>query len=99
MTMDISKGRSVSVSIYLSVSVFIYLSDRPTLSRSFSRAWTLPDDVNISDLKSSLTETGRLSIEAPKKNPEVTQIPIQNTSSISSSAANPAPSAEEQKKE
>ncbi|PIO60786.1 hypothetical protein TELCIR_17708 [Teladorsagia circumcincta] len=38
--------------------------------RSFVRQWTLPKDVDIDQLKSSITEDGHLSIEAPKLKPE-----------------------------
>ncbi|KAK6045499.1 Hsp20/alpha crystallin family protein [Cooperia oncophora] len=48
--------------------------------RSFVRQWTLPKDVNVDELKSSMTEQGHLSIEAPKvkRQPAVTTktIPI-----------------------
>ncbi|KAK6050771.1 Hsp20/alpha crystallin family protein [Cooperia oncophora] len=34
--------------------------------RSFVRQWTLPEDVNVDELRSTITEEGHLSIEAPK---------------------------------
>ncbi|KAK6745054.1 hypothetical protein RB195_011640 [Necator americanus] len=34
--------------------------------RSFVRQWVLPGNVNLDAIKSSLTDSGRLSIEAPK---------------------------------
>ncbi|KAK5983956.1 SHSP domain-containing protein [Trichostrongylus colubriformis] len=34
--------------------------------RSFVRQWALPNDVNVDELRSSITEDGHLSIEAPK---------------------------------
>lgn len=51
--------------------------DNGFFKRSFSRRWLLPEDVEAAELKSSLTENGRLSIEAPKSKSEVTSIPIQ----------------------
>lgn len=48
--------------------------------RSFMRQWTLPEDVDIDNIRSSLTEDGHLSIEAPKANPPAAAlkpIPIQ----------------------
>ena len=45
--------------------------------RSFIRKWTLPEDVDVSSVQSSLTEKGHLSIEAPKKGqPSARSIPI-----------------------
>lgn len=44
------------------------------------RQWTLPEDVDIDNIRSSLTEDGHLSIEAPKANPPAAAlkaIPIQ----------------------
>ncbi|VDP04791.1 unnamed protein product [Heligmosomoides polygyrus] len=49
-------------------------------SRSFVREWTLPEEVDVDKIRSSLTEDGHLSIEAPKaKMASVTakSIPIQ----------------------
>ncbi|EPB78247.1 Hsp20/alpha crystallin family protein [Ancylostoma ceylanicum] len=34
--------------------------------RSFVRQWVLPENVDLDAIKSSLTDSGRLSIEAPK---------------------------------
>lgn len=53
---------------------------RSFLFRSFVREWTLPEEVDVDKIRSSLTEDGHLSIEAPKaKMAAVTakSIPIQ----------------------
>ncbi|PIO56275.1 hypothetical protein TELCIR_22326, partial [Teladorsagia circumcincta] len=46
---------------------------------SFLRRWTLPEDVDVEQIRSSLTENGQLAIEVPKPKPAVTSrtIPIQ----------------------
>ncbi|PIO74755.1 Hsp20/alpha crystallin family protein [Teladorsagia circumcincta] len=48
-------------------------------SRSFLRRWTLPEDVDVDQIRSTLTENGQLAIEMPKPKPAVTArtIPIQ----------------------
>ncbi|VDO30037.1 unnamed protein product [Haemonchus placei] len=54
--------------------------------RSFVRQWTLPKDVDVEKLQSSITEDGKLSIEAPKLAPQPAigrgkSIPIQKAPS------------------
>ncbi|PIO69838.1 Hsp20/alpha crystallin family protein [Teladorsagia circumcincta] len=48
-------------------------------SRSFLRRWTLPEDVDVDQIRSTLTDNGQLAIELPKPKPAVTArtIPIQ----------------------
>ncbi|PIO69835.1 Hsp20/alpha crystallin family protein [Teladorsagia circumcincta] len=48
-------------------------------SRSFLRRWTLPDGVDVEQIRSTLTENGQLAIEVPKAKPAITarSIPIQ----------------------
>ncbi|PIO57306.1 Hsp20/alpha crystallin family protein [Teladorsagia circumcincta] len=48
-------------------------------SRSFLRRRTLPDGVDVNQIRSTLTENGQLAIEVPKPKPAVTArtIPIQ----------------------
>ncbi|KAK6009894.1 Hsp20/alpha crystallin family protein [Ostertagia ostertagi] len=48
-------------------------------SRSFLRRWTLPEDVDVEQIRSTLSENGQLAIEVPKPKPAVTArtIPIQ----------------------
>ncbi|WKX99851.1 hypothetical protein Q1695_014601 [Nippostrongylus brasiliensis] len=51
--------------------------------RSFVRQWTLPEEVDIEQVRSHLTENGQLSIEAPKTKPPAASarsIPIQQAS-------------------
>ncbi|CAI4220490.1 unnamed protein product, partial [Auanema sp. JU1783] len=36
------------------------------IHRSFTRKWTVPQDVNVAELKTALSENGHLTIEAPK---------------------------------
>ncbi|KAK5965487.1 SHSP domain-containing protein [Trichostrongylus colubriformis] len=47
--------------------------------RSFVRQWNLPEDVDVEQIRSTLTENGQLAIEVPKAKPAVTarNIPIQ----------------------
>ncbi|CAJ0589063.1 unnamed protein product [Cylicocyclus nassatus] len=48
--------------------------------RSFVRQWMLPDNVDVEQLKSSLTEDGHLALEAPKitkKSPTTRSIQIE----------------------
>ncbi|KAF8359009.1 hypothetical protein PRIPAC_94004 [Pristionchus pacificus] len=50
-----------------------------TIQRSFVRKFILPEDSNLESLRSSLSDNGHLTIEAPKKTQAVTQsrtIPI-----------------------
>ncbi|GMS93711.1 hypothetical protein PENTCL1PPCAC_15886, partial [Pristionchus entomophagus] len=50
-----------------------------TIQRSFVRKYILPSDTNLDALRSSLSDKGHLSIEAPKKTQALTQakaIPI-----------------------
>ncbi|GMT20117.1 hypothetical protein PFISCL1PPCAC_11414, partial [Pristionchus fissidentatus] len=50
-----------------------------TIQRSFVRKYLLPEDANLESLRSSLSNDGHLSIEAPKKTAALTQsraIPI-----------------------
>ncbi|PIO53800.1 Hsp20/alpha crystallin family protein [Teladorsagia circumcincta] len=48
-------------------------------SRSFLRRWTLPEDVDVEQIRSNLTENGQLAIEVPKAKPAANSrsIPIQ----------------------
>ncbi|PIO69834.1 Hsp20/alpha crystallin family protein [Teladorsagia circumcincta] len=48
-------------------------------SRSFLRQWTLPEDVDVEQIRSTFSENGQLAIEVPKQKPAVTArtIPIQ----------------------
>uniref|UniRef100_A0A7I4XTE2 SHSP domain-containing protein n=1 Tax=Haemonchus contortus TaxID=6289 RepID=A0A7I4XTE2_HAECO len=48
-------------------------------SRSFLRQWTVPEGVDVEQIRSSLTEDGHLAIEVPKTKPAITSrnIPIQ----------------------
>ncbi|PIO69845.1 Hsp20/alpha crystallin family protein [Teladorsagia circumcincta] len=48
-------------------------------SRSFLRRWTLPEDVDVDQIRSTLTENGQLAIEVPKPKASATTrtIPIQ----------------------
>ncbi|XGW23727.1 hypothetical protein V3C99_005722 [Haemonchus contortus] len=48
-------------------------------ARSFLRQWTVPEDVDIEQIRSALTEDGHLAIEMPKPKPAITSrsIPIQ----------------------
>ncbi|KAK6014584.1 Hsp20/alpha crystallin family protein [Ostertagia ostertagi] len=47
-------------------------------SRSFLRRWTLPEDVDVEQIRSTLSENGQLAIEVPKPKPAITarNIPI-----------------------
>ncbi|CAJ0589104.1 unnamed protein product [Cylicocyclus nassatus] len=48
--------------------------------RTFVRQWTLPKEVDVEQLKSTLTEDGHLAVEAPKiskKSPTPRSIEIQ----------------------
>ncbi|GMR54302.1 hypothetical protein PMAYCL1PPCAC_24497 [Pristionchus mayeri] len=50
-----------------------------TIKRSFVRKFVLPEDTNLDSLRSSLSDKGHLTIEAPKKTQALTQsraIPI-----------------------
>ncbi|GMR42597.1 hypothetical protein PMAYCL1PPCAC_12792, partial [Pristionchus mayeri] len=50
-----------------------------TIQRSFVRNYILPDDSNLESLRSTLSDKGHLTIEAPKKTQSLTQsraIPI-----------------------
>ncbi|GMR42582.1 hypothetical protein PMAYCL1PPCAC_12777, partial [Pristionchus mayeri] len=50
-----------------------------TIQRSFVRNYILPDDSNLESLRSTLSDKGHLTIEAPKKTESLTQsraIPI-----------------------
>ncbi|PIO74757.1 Hsp20/alpha crystallin family protein [Teladorsagia circumcincta] len=38
-------------------------------SRSFLRRWTLPEDIDVEQIRSTLTENGQLAIEVPKAKP------------------------------
>ncbi|KAK6021346.1 Hsp20/alpha crystallin family protein, partial [Ostertagia ostertagi] len=38
-------------------------------SRSLLQRWTLPEDVDVDQIRSTLTENGQLSIEVPKPKP------------------------------
>ncbi|VDO55144.1 unnamed protein product [Haemonchus placei] len=48
-------------------------------SRSFLRQWTVPEGVDVEQIRSTLTENGHLAIEVPKPKPANTSrsIPIQ----------------------
>ncbi|XGW23721.1 hypothetical protein V3C99_005718, partial [Haemonchus contortus] len=48
-------------------------------SRSFLRQWTVPEGVDVEQIRSTLTENGHLAIEVPKAKPAITSrsIPIQ----------------------
>nr|CDJ87947.1 Heat shock protein Hsp20 domain containing protein [Haemonchus contortus] len=50
-------------------------------ARSFLRQWTVPEDVDIEQIRSALTEDGHLAIEMPKPKPAITSrsIPIQKS--------------------
>uniref|UniRef100_A0A0N4WTU4 Hsp20/alpha crystallin family protein n=1 Tax=Haemonchus placei TaxID=6290 RepID=A0A0N4WTU4_HAEPC len=53
--------------------------DSSYTSRSFLRQWTVPEDVDVEQIRSTLTEDGHLAIEVPKPKPAITSrnIPIQ----------------------
>ncbi|KAK5986188.1 Lethal 2 essential for life [Trichostrongylus colubriformis] len=50
-------------------------------ARTFLQRWTLPEDVDVDQIRSTLNENGQLAIEVPKAKPAVTarEIPIQKT--------------------
>ncbi|PIO69831.1 Hsp20/alpha crystallin family protein [Teladorsagia circumcincta] len=45
-------------------------------SRTFLRQWTLPENVDVEHIRSSLTENGQLAVEVPKFKAAVTSISI-----------------------
>ncbi|PIO56696.1 hypothetical protein TELCIR_21903 [Teladorsagia circumcincta] len=59
------------------------------MARSFMRSWTLPEDVKLEEVKSELTDKGRLTIEVPKYpdpsyRKDYKEIPIEHRGSSSS---------------
>ncbi|KHJ89281.1 Hsp20/alpha crystallin family protein [Oesophagostomum dentatum] len=53
--------------------------------RCFTRMWELPSNVNLDEIKSSITEEGRLAIEAPKVHKSLKntkKIPIHRAATI-----------------
>ncbi len=60
---------------------FLFQAGNSYSLHEFSQSYTLPEDLKLDDLKSTFTENGVLSIEAPlpKAEPKDRQIQIEHT--------------------
>ncbi|WKX92000.1 hypothetical protein Q1695_010214 [Nippostrongylus brasiliensis] len=86
LTMDVSKFKPEELKVNLDGRILTVegkqevKDDNGYSLSTFVRQWTLPEEVDVEQIRSHLTEDGHLSIEAPKtKPPAVTarSIPIQ----------------------
>ncbi|PIO71904.1 Hsp20/alpha crystallin family protein [Teladorsagia circumcincta] len=85
ITLDVSKFKPDELKVSIDGQILTIegkheITEGPNYSsRSFVRRWTLPEDVDVEQIRSNLTENGQLAIEVPKNKPAIAArtIPIQ----------------------